>query len=178
MKNTLCENGLGIVWLFQSVENENFVLKNLKIRLTDIFFQSWNSKMSNNENYVFYHSFKSFITPELYLNSHKFDKASRICLTRFRCGVSKLNAHRYRYYNDQSLMNCPFCNNQIENEMHTVFFCPFYTNIRSRFLDKKFLEKPNLNKLTILISNELYQNQLSKYLKAMFSARKRMIGQR
>ena len=25
VKNTLCENGLGIVWLFQSVENENFV---------------------------------------------------------------------------------------------------------------------------------------------------------
>ena len=175
VKNILCENGFGIAWLCQNVDNENAVLRDLKIRLTDIFFQNWNSKISNNENYVFYHSFKSFITPESYLNSQKIDITSRTCLTRLRCGVSKLNAHRYRYYNDESLMNCPFCENHIENEIHSIFFCPYYSNLRSKFLDKKFLENRNLNTLAILISNEHYQIQLSKYLKAMFSARKRMI---
>ena len=133
----MCENGFGIVWLCQDVNNESTVLKALKIRLTDVFFQCWNSKISNNENYLFYHSFKSFITPESYLNSRKIDIDRRISLTRFRCGVSKLNAHRYRYYNDDSLKNCPFCKNMIENEMHAIFFCPFYFNLRVKFLDKK-----------------------------------------
>ena len=174
IRNILCENGFGIVWLCQNVNNESSVLKALKIRLTDIFYQGWNSKISNNENYTFYHSFKSFITPEFYLYSNKIDIKSRICLTRFRCGVSELNAHRYRYYNDDSLKNCPFCKNVIENEMHAIFFCPLYLNLRLKFLDKKFLEKPSLNKLAILISNEYYQNQLTKYLKAMFSARKKL----
>ena len=57
--------------------------------------------------------------------------------------------------------------------MHSIFFCPHYPNLRSKFLDKKFLENKNLNTFTILISNERYQIQFSKYLKAMFSLREK-----
>ena len=125
---------------------------------------------------VFIFSFKSFITPEYYLNSHALNSNNRICLTRFRCIVSELNAHRYRYYTDESLKICPFCTNIIEDEIHAIFFCPAYSNARKKFLDTKFLSKPNLHTLTILISNCHYQNQLSKYLKAMFSQRKQILN--
>ena len=39
--------------------------------------------------------------------------------------------------NDDILKNCPFCKNMIENEMHAILFCPFYFNLRGKFLDKK-----------------------------------------
>ena len=42
IKKVLCENGFGIVWISENVGNENFVLSEIKGKLTDIFLQSWN----------------------------------------------------------------------------------------------------------------------------------------
>ena len=38
IKKVLCENGFGIVWISENVGNENFVLSEIKGKLTDIFF--------------------------------------------------------------------------------------------------------------------------------------------
>ena len=65
IKKVLCENGFGIVWINESVEDEGFVLSEIKKRLTDIFLQNWNSKMIDRENLQIYYSFKSFVTLEL-----------------------------------------------------------------------------------------------------------------
>ena len=127
----------------ENVSDENYVLTELKSRLTDIFIQTWNMKMSNNVHCEIYYSFKSMITPELYLSSKFYDTNLRISLTRFRCGVSHLNAHRYRFYTNLNLKNCPFCPDKIENEMHVLFFCKAYTTIRKKFIHEKFLQKAN-----------------------------------
>ena len=37
IKKVLCENGFGIVWISENVGNENFVLSEIKGKLTDIF---------------------------------------------------------------------------------------------------------------------------------------------
>ena len=175
IKKVLCENGFGIVWISENVENENFVLSEIKGKLTDIFLQSWNSKMLEKENLQIYYSFKSFVTPEFYLSSHDIGYKLRTCLTQFRCGVSKINTHRYRYYENESLKHCPFCPHQFETEIHSVFFCKAYDDIRAKFLPKKFIETPNLQTFNILISNYSYQIILSKYLLAMFSKRKKAL---
>ena len=56
------------MWINESVENEEFVLSEIKKRLTDIFLQNWNLKMKDRENLQIYYSFKSFVTPEFYLS--------------------------------------------------------------------------------------------------------------
>ena len=175
IKTILCESGFGMVWLCGYVTDENYILSEIKTRLTDIFIQTWNSKMVNNRHTQFYYSFKSIITPEYYLSSQLLCSSFKVCLSRFRCGVSKLNAHRYKYYQNESLLLCPFCPNQIENEMHSIFFCKAYNEIRSKFIPKKFIQKPNLQTLIILIANESYQISLAKYLLAMFSQRNRLL---
>ena len=38
IKKVLCEKGFGIVWISENVGNENFVLSEIKGKLTDIFF--------------------------------------------------------------------------------------------------------------------------------------------
>ena len=103
LKKVLCENGFGFLWMCENITNENYVLSELKSRLTDVFIQTWNMKMSNNVHCEIYYSFKSMITPEYYLSSKFYDTNLRNSLTRFRCGVSRLNAHRYRFYTDLSL---------------------------------------------------------------------------
>ena len=176
IKKVLCENGFGIVWINESVENEGFVLSEIKKRLTDIFLQNWNSKMLERENLQIYYSFKSFVTPEFYLSSYSIDYKFRTCLTQFRCGVSKINTHRFRFYENESLKHCPFCPHQLETEIHSIFFCKAYEDIREKFLPKKFLEKPNLQTFNVLISNFNYQIILSKYLLAMFAKRKKALN--
>ena len=64
---------------------------------------------------------------------------------------------------------------KMHNEMHSIFFCKAYNEIRSKFIPKKFIEKPNLQTLIILIANESYQISLAKYLLAMFSQRNRLL---
>ena len=97
--------------------------------------------MSNNAYCEIYNSFKSMVTPELYLSSKFYDTNLRISLTRFRCGVSHLNAHRHRFYTDLNLKNCPFCPDKIENEMHVLFFCKAYTIIQKKSIMKSFYKK-------------------------------------
>ena len=176
LKNVLCGNGFGFLWMNQSLENEIFVLTEIKKRLTNIFLQTWNCKLSYNQHHQLYYSFKSFVTPEYYLSSKVLHIKQRYCLSKFRCGVSEINMHRYKYYNDVSLQMCPFCPNHFETEMHTVFFCDAYRDIRSKLIPEKFLKKSNLHTLIILISNESYQMILAKYLFLMFSRRKILLN--
>ena len=42
IKKVLCENGFGIVWISENIEDQNFVLSEIKGKLTDIFLQSLN----------------------------------------------------------------------------------------------------------------------------------------
>ena len=175
IKNILCGHGFGIVWLFKGVTSEAHFLTEIKSRLIDVFLQTWNTKMIANDNYKFYFSYKSFFTPEYYLKSTFYDISRRTCLARFRCGVSLINAHRYKYYENELLRRCPFCINEVENEIHIIFVCPAYSTLRTKFIDPKFLQKPNLQTLSIMISNEKYQNMLSRYLCYLFTARKRLL---
>ena len=175
IKNILCEHGFGIVWLFKGATSEGHVLSEIKSRLIDVFLQTWNTKMLNNEHHKFYFSYKSYFTPEHYLKSSVYEINRRTCLARFRCGVSLINAHRYKYYENELLRRCPFCTNEVEDEIHIVFVCTAYNSLRTRFIDRKFLKTPNLQTLSILISNEKYQNMFSKYLCSMFTARKPLL---
>ena len=132
--------------------------------------------MLKRENLQIYYSFKSFVTPEIYLSYYTIDYKFKTCLSQFRCGVSKINTHRFRFYENESLKNCPFCPHQQETEIHSIFFCRAYEDIRVKLLPKKFLEKPNLHTFNVLISNYNYQIILSKYLLAMFAKRKRALN--
>ena len=89
IKKVLCENGFGIVWINESVEDEGFVLSEIKKRLTDIFLQNWNSKMITRENLQIYHSFKSFVTPEFYLSSYTIDYKFKTCYLNLDVGFQK-----------------------------------------------------------------------------------------
>ena len=92
--------------------------------------------MLEKENLQIYYSFKSFVTPEFYLSSHDIGYKLRTCLTQFRCGVSKINTHRYRYYENESLKHCPFCPHQFETEIHSVFSVKLTTILEPNFYPK------------------------------------------
>ena len=58
----------------------------------------------------------------------------RNALAQFRMGVSQINTLKYRYSKLPEDVNCPFCENTPESEIHVLLHCPVCINLRSRYL--------------------------------------------
>ena len=83
----------------------------------------------------------------------------RHALAQFRSGVHQLEIERGRYHNipyDQRL--CKLCNLEIEDEMHFMFRCETYAQLRQLYIPSQFYTNPSRIKLSILFTsrNEQY----------------------
>ena len=56
----------------------------------------------------------------------------RNSLAHFRMGVSQINLHRNRFSTTADNTTCRFCANQQETEIHFVFQCPVYNQLKSK----------------------------------------------
>ena len=159
----------------KGVGNEKSFLKIFKQRLINYFVQGWNEKMSNSENLKSFYSFKSFITPELFLTDATFNKAIRNILIKFRLGVSQINCHRYKYYKNTNLLICPLCKSTLENEFHVLFKCPEYSDLRF-LLPPEFRYTENETQMYALLSSDSHHKALANYLLRMFKRRSQLIS--
>ena len=80
---------------------------------------------------------------------------ARNALTRFRLGISPLRPHRLRHAQNVSVNNlkCPFYSVE-ESEVHFVFICPKYTDLREKYIPAKFYRHPSSFRLALLLANE------------------------
>ena len=55
---------------------------------------------------------------------------------QFRTGFSELFSHRLRYrnINEDNLYICPSCRETFECEIHFLFSCPVYEDLRKKYL--------------------------------------------
>ena len=58
----------------------------------------------------------------------------RNSLAQFIMGVSQINIHRHQFSTGTDYTTCPFCANQQETEIHFVFQCPVYNQLRGKYL--------------------------------------------
>ena len=58
----------------------------------------------------------------------------RETLTRFRFGVTEINAHKLRYSRNESNLLCPMCIEEDEDEIHFLLHCPVYNDLRSKYI--------------------------------------------
>ena len=170
IKQLLFSNGYGHVWLFQQAGCENRFLKQFKQTLVDCYKQSWHDKISHSDQNEFYYSFKDVIAKERYLTSQFLPKVFRDVLLKFRLGVSAINCHRYRFDNNITRRYCPFCSVHMETEMHVIFVCKAYDDLRTK-LPEQIVSSPNVRSLLTLLSSDEYVYCLSKYLYYVFKRR-------
>ena len=122
---------------------------------------------------MFYSSFKSQIQPERFLNNKCFGRSLRNALIKLRPGVSQINCYRYKFSPYKTLLNCPFCTAEEENEFHILFVCSIYEDLRLSTRHSKFTSKRNKNTLSILIaSNSIW---VAKFFTSVFSRRKELL---
>ena len=140
--------GFSNVWLNGGVGNEKAFLKLLKQRMIDCYRQDWSNKLNDSDRFCTYRSFKCLFEPERYLTDITIVKFRNV-LVRFRMGVNELNVNN-RYTNKSHL--CPFCE-AIENEMHFLFHCSKYKEIREKYI-MKYIKNAHDASLVFLLQNE------------------------
>ena len=128
-------------------------MKEFKQRLLTLYKQEWATKLRTNDRFTFYSRFKSILSLSSYLNGLKQVKV-RNFLIRIRLDVSKLKTHELRFTTNRSQADfaCPFCRNATENEMHFIFTCLRYTEIRKLYKPKKYYRCPSGFRLTLLLA--------------------------
>ena len=67
VKELLCRNGFGDVWLQQNVGHFNRFVSVFKQRLLDQFQQDWSASITSEERFEFYSIFKQSIQTEKYI---------------------------------------------------------------------------------------------------------------
>ena len=154
----LHEYGFQEAWTNQGVGDEKVFLKCLRERLIDSFHQGWVDRLHSriDGRYSIYATLKSEVKLSAYLYEVKHIQA-KSCISRLRMGVSQLNIHRNRYNPSHADFACPFCPEVIETEIHFVFCCPVYADLRDKFLDAKYTSRPSMFRLSVLLSSESKQ---------------------
>lgn len=114
-----------------------------------------------------YKIFKETNEYEPYLDVIKNNKIQRT-LSRFRMSSHDLAIEIGRYTGmDRHERICIKCNmNIIEDEYHFLLVCPYYTNLRRKYLPRYYCHWPNMHKFSMLMSSksERILTRLSKYL--------------
>lgn len=147
--------GFGFVWMEQGVGDINGFLRVFKQRMIDCKWQEWSEHVNESERFSMYRSFCNPLdTLPAYL-CIELDKHLRHIMTKIRFGISELSVHyfRYRYHRHRDLF-CKLCSSSsVENEVHFFLYCPFYEDLRKRFIAPKFHRNPNAFRLSLLLSS-------------------------
>ena len=162
IKDLLCKNGFGIVWMFKGVGNEKQFFNLFRDRLRDCFIQGLESRLETSTHFEVYNGFKSYFVQEQYLSNIMFGKSLANTLAKFRMGVSSINAHRHKFNNNPNSRLCPFCSTQTEDEIHIVFLCPVYENIRIQYLHNENVNQPSLANMNAVLRKSSFL--FAKYL--------------
>eukprot|EP00745_Piridium_sociabile_P043608 TRINITY_DN8944_c0_g1_i10.p1 TRINITY_DN8944_c0_g1~~TRINITY_DN8944_c0_g1_i10.p1 ORF type:complete len:1137 (-),score=123.12 TRINITY_DN8944_c0_g1_i10:208-3198(-) len=175
VKTILCDNGFEQVWLFGCGYEAGFI-KELKERLFSNFCYNWRNRLDSSARSSLFGNLKHMFAREQYIDVLYVDVYRNI-LAQFRMGVSQLNVHRYRFSPSNENTACPVCLNTPEDEIHFMFVCPLYDQIRQFY---KFNATAEENLVSKLVSSLKIESQreivnLAKFLVAAFKLRTNFI---
>jgi hypothetical protein len=182
VKNILTENGFAIVWLCQGVGFENHFVAEFKDRLICCYKQNWHSVIENNDKYSWYYSFKCTSEAEDYL-MFITNKWMRDTLARFRLRACGLKNHKQWFTTDEQNaidLICPVCGQGSEDEVHFIFHCQAYTELRKKYtLFDSITTQPNMNHVSTILASkdETEITSLAKYIVEALRVRKKKIEQ-
>ena len=113
------------------------------------------------------------------------DIKDRVALTKLRLSNHNLSIEKGRHQNLHLYdRTCPFCSEQIENELHFLIKCPTYESLRRRLLDDVevlcigFVYPEDENFLFwLLLSNPIISDSTAKYVRLSLELRDFLLNQ-
>lgn len=175
VKNLLQKSGFPDVWLYPTSVEVNKFINILKIRLLDLYISEWREGMSLRTSLIIYREMKQTFEMSPYLLKMQ-NRKLRNTIAQFRLSSHQLAVEVGRHRNIQrSERKCTFCNrDEIEDEFHFILVCPYYSDLRIKFIHNYFYTRPSVFKfITLLNSTKLkILNRLAIYLNKAVSLRK------
>ena len=166
IKNEL--NSLGLLYIFEEpCKNDANNFKLIESRMKDIYAQTALANITESPKGRLYQHLVDHFTLQQYLRK-PINPLYRNFISRFRLSSHSLKIEQGRYTNDRrDNRKCTFCRlNDIEDEFHFVLKCPFYSELRKRYIKNYYFNKPSVFKMIQLFSvqniNELCN--LGKFL--------------
>ena len=123
VKELLCKNGFGHLWLQQNVGHLNRFVSVFKQKLLDQFQQDWSAGITSKERFKFCSIFKQSIQTHKYIDFLQL-RCFLEAYIKFRFGISPIAAHKLKYRNDiipRDLL-CPVYKDETEDESYVLFF--------------------------------------------------------
>ena len=171
---TLNNIGLSGIWTnqFNLPYTEKYFKAKITRTLKDQYIQEWFSNLNSKEVFYNYRLFKSQLSFENYFKVLPENLA--LTFARFRTLNHRLPIQRGRAlgipHNERI---CPKCNSdELGDEFHYVFNCPFFKEYRHRYLTKFYYKHPNVLKFHTLFNNanKSRLNKLIAFLKIIMSS--------
>ena len=166
IRTMLNKYGFSLVWENQGVESIAAFIRIFRQRIIDCRWQEWENHIQTSERFQPYSLFKHNHLMEAYLKVN-MNVYVRKSLTKFRFGVSGISVHSLRFRRiDVCELVCPLCKTDKEDEIHFMFLCPAYDDLRGEYIPQKYYRSPCLFRLCILMSssNETTMRNLSLYV--------------
>lgn len=155
IKSTLDNIGLSYLWNCDlSFVSKSWLKNNVRLKLSDIFSQTWNEEVMKNSHCTNYRIFKNSLQIEKYITT--LDKKDRISFCKFRCGNHKLPIVTGRY---QGIAKedrlCSLCNShQLGDEFHYLFECSSLYDKRQMYIKPYYRQRPNALKMHALLNTQ------------------------
>ena len=148
-------NELGFSFLWNNSNITNLQLTRIIERVYDQYYQNWYEALRASSKLSTYRTIKTKFAAEKYLNSVT-DGRHRSELAKLRCSAHRLAVEDGRYRNiERQQRLCIHCQmSVIEDEYHFLLTCPFYREIRIKYIPKYYITWPNINKFKSLLTTE------------------------
>lgn len=157
-----------------TISNPNATKARLLQTLKDLNIQSWNWKLLESTKGRTYIIFKEDVSLENYLSA--LSRNIYLPLIKFRTTNHKLPVEKGRWENiPHKDRKCNLCDkNDIGDEFHYLFTCPFFAGERAALIKPYFYNRPNILKFKELLQsrNKKLLIHLSQFVKrswALFS---------
>ena len=156
-----------------------FNLNNANVKLLNLQEEKWKTLTSNKPKLRFYNLFKNELKVENYVY-YNLTASQRSIVAQFRLGILPLAVETGRFRGtDLENRICILCDrNEVEDEIHFLFNCPLYENLRTTWLKNIINKCPEFEmydlqtKLCTLF--EHFHRCTSKYLAQCYNTRKTM----
>ena len=135
----------------------------LSVSVSSLFCHRWCNHLDTSERLSVYNSYKHCFQRERYVDV-LWMEVYRNNLAQFRMGVPQINLHGHRFSTTADNTTCPFCANQQETEIHFVFQCPVYNQLRSKYLPDIINVRDHRKHLIILMNSSSQENSQCVHL--------------
>lgn len=150
IKHLLDSLGLSYIWTDFNQDVNYFPL--IKQRLRDQYIQNWQAQSMTSPKLKYYMKYKHNFEYEKYFDIIS-NNAIRNELTRFRLCSHDLEIETGRFSGiARDMRSCKLCQyNRLESEYHFLLCCPYYSDIRRKYLG--IISWPNIHKFVALLSS-------------------------